>query len=149
MDEKETPKTITKRPALWCKINVVSIYTRIWPVHWLLNAKQGFHCPWTAAFSGKQTGMRGLGRRSEESHVPLQNQLLQSTANAAFSDQLPSHTRVRAHKCEAVKYIFMCNRKHHNTCGIKVLRYTDVLSRWWFHFCKSVISVYTDECKEM
>lgn len=95
-------------------MNVVSIYTRIWSVCWLLNAKQGSHCPWTAAFSGKQTEKRGLGRRSEESHVPLQNQLLRPTTNAVSSDQLPSHTRV--HACKRDKpwaNLFMCKSTTH------------------------------------
>lgn len=92
---KKTSKTQSPNAQLYAgKINVVSIYTRIWSVCWLLNAKQGSHCPWTAAFSGKQTEKWGLGRRSEESHVPLQNQLLRLTTNAVSSDQLPSHTHV-------------------------------------------------------
>lgn len=102
---------MTKRSALCCKINVASIYTIIWSVRWLLNAKQGSYCAWTAACSRKQTEKRGLGRRSEESHVPLQNQLLQPNTNAVSSDQLPSHTRV--HACKRDKpwaNLFMCKR---------------------------------------
>ncbi len=122
---------MTKRSALCCKINVASIYTIIWSVRWLLNAKQGSHCPWTAAFSGKQTEKRGLGRWSEESHVPLQNQLLEPTTNAVSSDQLPSHTRVHACKRDRPwANLFTCKRKQHH-----------ILNRVPSKFCERVVSL--------
>lgn len=121
LQDKKDTKTQWPSARLYAvKINVVSIYTRIWSVCWLLNAKQGSHCPWTAAFSGKQTEKWGLGRRSEESHVPLQNQLLRLTTNAVSSDQLPSHT----HVCTLVnetsrEQISSCARTQHTSFDCK------------------------------